>query len=556
MNPIYLNIFIFWTAIVASLASFISIPTFRKQFTSSYKEIGILIIIAFIAKYPLFHNYFFGLENEDSYVYNACARSYQYVQDFSVDPFFTKCCSVGSLSDCQSSSTYSGHLITFSSIVYFFFLIFGYSTFVILYINLFFSIISVIFIYLLANNLLNSKSYSVIVSLIFSLTPIMNVIHTSGLSETFSSTFILLFLYLYYMRFYKQGTLFDYKSNILYWLSLISSFIVAVLAKRENLVLILVPFFTIIFNFRKKRLVQQLLEMLPLFLTVIVLAAFYNYYIDINASRNAEVTDAVGNPFNFKFIYSLLPMFIKSYFTFKWFTIFPYLCLLGIILTFAKHKGNSALVSILLLFFVYLFIYSIHFQSFYFVKSSKASILVTFRYINNFFPLFCILAGLPIYYLLQLIKYDFSKAIKINLLILVPFVILIGALIVHSHQLKEEFCNIEKTNRISPVLRTINVVKEPAIVITDEPCVFQIFANSHFPILTLSLIGRYFSESEFDRLVNNKNVYYLKKQYHNDSIEINRHPNAFRIINKFKQQIIIQEKRRFQLLKLTTNNEL
>lgn len=557
MNPIYLNIFLFWAVILSALFCFIKVPCFKENFIASYKELAILIIIALLAKYPFFQHYFFGLEYEDSYVYDACARSYLYFQDFSVDPFLTKGCTIGALNDCQIFSTYSGHLITFPSIVYFFFSIFGYSPIAILYINFFFSIVSVILIFLLSKTLLNNKTFPFIVSLIYSLTPIMNLFHTSGLSETFSSTFVLLFLYLYLTKFFRDINYQERIYNYIHWSAIIFSFAFAILIKRENLILVILPLLTIFSKIDKKSIQSQVKKIAPLLFAILACILFYHYYIDINASNRAELTDASGYPFNFDYIYILLPLFIKSYLTFEWYFIFTYLLFIGIILILIKYRKHKNFISILSLFLIYLFIYTIHYRSYYFVKSNNASTFETLRYISNFFPLYCIIAGLPMYYLFDFFR---RKFIRNNLLFKIITFIVITSLVLllaaQSQLLKSEFSKIENDNRIIPVTMTIKALRDTDILVTDEPLLFQIFADPSFSIVDLYSLGKYFHKSDLEKLVKNKNVFYLKKPFHSENIQIERHPNSFKIINELKQQSVIDVRGRFQLIKLSLTDEL
>ena len=557
MNPIYLNIFLFCAAIISAIFCFIKVPRFKEDFIASYKGLVVVVIITVLAKYPFFQNYFFGLEYEDSFVYDACARSYLYFQDFSVDPFLTKACTIGALNDCQIFSTYSGHLITFPSIVYFFFSIFGYSPISILFINFFFSIVSVILIFLLSKTLLNNKTFPFIVSLIYSLTPIMNLFHTSGLSETFSSTFVLLFLYLYLTKFSRDINYHGRIYNYIHWSAIILSFAFAILIKRENLILIILPLLTIFSKMDKNSIQSQFKRITPLLITILACILFYHYYIDITGSNRAELTDASGNPFSFDYIYVLLPLFLKSYLTFEWYFIFTYLFFIGIILILFKYRKHKNFILILFLFLIYVFIYSIHYRSYYFVKSNNATTFETLRYISNFFPLYCIIAGLPMYYLFDFFRRKFIRNQPL-FKIITFFVItsLVILLIVQSQVLKSEFSKIEYDNRILPVTMTINTLNDNDVLVTDEPLLFQIFADPSFSIVDLYSLGKYFQESDLEELVKNENVYYLKKPFHSENIQIERHPSSFRIINEFRQKSVISVRGRFQLIKLSVNNEL
>jgi hypothetical protein len=548
MNPVHLCISLFLAVLVFTVLAFTFIPHFRTDLKSSYKQIFFILIVAFIAKYPFFQNYFFGLEYEDSYVYDAYARSLLYFQHFSVDPFLTSGCTIGSFNDCQVISTYSGHLITYPSVVYFFIFLFGYSPYTILFFNLSCSIFAAVLIYLLTKLLSGNKVLGLIAATIYSLTPIMNVFQTSGLSETFSSTSVLLFLYLYFSMVNNGHDSKKKLEQIIHWSAIILSFIFASLIKRENLLLITVPIYSLLIPDIKVRFRVLLKRLLPIGFSIFAVLLFYKYYIDLHATINAEMPDVHGFPFSFKFLYILFPIFIRSLLTFKWFALFTPFCFVGILMIFINYKNYKTFLIIFLLFFFYLLLYSSHYRSYYFIKENTATTFETLRYINNLFPFYCMLSALPLFYVYEkFLKKNRTRTISNYSFLAVVFISI--CLLIQGHSLKKYFSIIEMENRITPVEITLKSLKNNDILVTDEPLLFQIFSDPNFEIINLYSIGKSYPESDLEKLMKYKNIYYLHKPFQDDPIQIERHQESFEIINKYKKTIISHNSY-FDLLKL------
>ncbi len=73
-----------------------------------------LVLVSTIAfRFPLETPFFHGLEYEDAYVYTVVGRqlSDSYRITPGSNPYLTTVCAVGSLEDCESTETFSGHYI-------------------------------------------------------------------------------------------------------------------------------------------------------------------------------------------------------------------------------------------------------------------------------------------------------------------------------------------------------------------------------------------------------------------------------------------------------------
>ena len=239
-TPVHLCLSLFLASTILFLIVIFKIKSFRNAIFSDYKWVLIIITIAFLSNFPFNSKFFFGLEYEDSYIYNSYARLLLYNKNFEIDPFLTQACCVGPLSNCQGFVTYSGHLIGFPSVIFLLFKLLGYSKYTICIFNFICSLFSILLIFLISKKFIPNKSFAFISGLLYAITPIMGVFHTSSLSETFSSTFLLLVLLLYFSKIELTDKI-KSSDNFILWASLLSSLLFAVLIKRENLIMLFLP---------------------------------------------------------------------------------------------------------------------------------------------------------------------------------------------------------------------------------------------------------------------------------------------------------------------------
>jgi len=541
---------VFWTLLIVVAALFLKTPRFKESLLLNYKPILVLLVVAILAKFPFYGHYFFGLEYEDSYIFNVFARSLLYIQDFSFSTFATKSCIIGSLSNCHSLASFASHFITFPSVIYSIFRLIGYSPYTILYINLLCSLFSVVLVFLIARIMVNDNKYAIISAGIFALTPIINIFHTSGLSETFSSTWILLFLYLFLSK-YSQGMA-NHRNKYLFWVSISFSLVIVTLTKRENSLIFLIPVVLIIIEFIKNKAfyIKEPLSLVPIFI-LIVLILFYYYYINVISIEAIEQID-MGHPsFNIKYLIATFPVYVKSFFTFKWFTIFSCFTVLGIIFILIEMRKYLNFLYLIVLFFGFLFLYLLHYRSYYFVNYGKINEFETLRYITNFFPLYCLLSGFGIF---RFYEYLISRHLKSVLFLnRVIFPIIIFLLIFQSQKLKYIFSEIELKERILPVKESLKLVKNE-VIIADGVLLFQIFGNEKVFLIDLRSIGRYLGYEDIKELVKERGVVYLKKLNEINYFVDARANNAISILDRFDQKIVLKKLNNYSLCLIKTKN--
>jgi hypothetical protein len=227
------------------------------------------------------------LEYEDAYVYNGFSRLLLYNQDFGVEPFLTKGCMVGSLSNCLLLGTYSGHLIGFPSVVFLLFKLFGYHQHAICMVSFVSSLFSIVLVFLISTTLIGDRFFAFMSALVYSLTPIMSVFHASSLSETFSSTFVLLSL-LAYLWNIKMGRGVSILGRVALWGFLFTAQLSAALIKRENLILLSLPLVTLAIGmFQGKEAVKgNWAKLAPYAAGNILIILFYLGFVEVQRDMN------------------------------------------------------------------------------------------------------------------------------------------------------------------------------------------------------------------------------------------------------------------------------
>ena len=511
INPIYIVWILALTTTASVIWHLVQTQKWSYRHLSIWKIFLPLTVIASLSKIPNWLHPFNGLEYEDAYVYNACARGFLYLKDFSVTPFLTQSCSVGSLKDWQYSSAYSGHLVTFPALVYGYFELFGYCPTAILYINATIAVVNVSVLYLLALQILPSKSYALAASLIFSLTPAVSLYHATGFSEVFSSLLITLYLLLFSRIYSGLDTKTRTRGKPWLWLALISTLLLAVIAKRENILLLIIPTLAAIASRDLPTLLLRLKRWGMLILTVIIVLLLERYAIDLQSTNRAEMNDALGAPFRLNYIKQLLPSLIYTLFRPSWFFVFGYFLIIGVIFILFKYRGNRVLITVLGLWMCYTAAYLTHYRSYFFVRGDEVSSTELMRYITNYYPLFCLIAALPIFLLWKNIQ-PLLAAKPLNKKMFYAIIVSTGiGLVVQGHQLKYISGLHEEDVRTRPVLTTIDQLKEHDILVTDEPLLYQIYAVASFEVIELRTLPVLFSEKAFKQLVKNRNVYYFNR---------------------------------------------
>ena len=250
----------------------------------------------------------------------------------------------------------------------------------------------------------------------------------------------------------------------------------AIITKRENTVILCFIIVYPVFNYFIKR---KNYFISPIIISVIIISLYLIFIQNIFTIESFESSDINAPTFSIDYLIKLAPLFLKTLFSFKWFSISFTLFLISIIYYMFFKKKDPVILSLIVLFFSYLFIYSFHYRSFYFVHGNKVSPFETLRYLNNFYFIITVISSLFISDLVQ------RKKVQIFIMILCVPIILTS--IVNTISLREDLSNFEYKNRFSTPSKIINLLERESdfVIITDIPLIFQILGSDNLFVSTL-----------------------------------------------------------------------
>ncbi len=497
----------------------------------------VIILVTAVFKLLFIQFPFHGLEYEDAFVFSDVARYLQYNYQWDVDPFQTKSCLDGSISNCYQFGTFGGHYMILPLIVYSLNEVIGYSIFNIFMINCFASFFALYF-YIRTLRLLDVSYIGICFSaLLLVTTPFLNVFNTSGLSETFSSVFVAGSVF-----FYIKTSLEDhnYKRSA-FWLT-ITFIVISFLTKRENLILLSLPVLSTLLLAKNNVLkTNRLINITILFSVPTAIAAVYNMLARINEMEAAESLGLGIATFNLTNFAMLFPKYLFSFLNVDYFGITGALFIItSIYVILLQNKLEFKLISLLSI--LYLVMYSSHYRSYYQVHFGDVNIFETLRYTSNYFPIACLCFG-ALTRIHDKLESQFYRAKKIFFTIVVIYISIITLLNV---SMRLKLSSMEYENRINPAIETLKLTNNDDWILSDISSVFHLYANEN-----RNFIDSY--STKLNRVLNlNKNsngqIYLLKRE--NDDFNKKRYPEYFDMISKLSYIKIKKIPPNYELLKL------
>lgn len=408
--------------------------------------------------------HFLGMEYEDAYSFSAYTRQLSYgiqSNDLRIEGV-----DIGSLNNPVTTSTYGGHFITYPLFLYLFTSIFGFSFSVISIVNTIIAFMSLLTLALLYNY--QNKHAWLIATLSFCIAPAINLFSTTFLSESFSSLisigFILSFLSL------RQN------SSIYHKLFVLCSFFLAILSKRDNSILFIIPILAGIYIFcTERKFIKAIKILVPFILIFIIISIFIH---NIFLAEIEETSDISQPTFSITIFLSQFPIYIKSLFSFPYFSISVPLFIIALFYVFYKKHNRYEIFCLLILFLGYLTMYSAHYRGYYFIKEIESfTPFSTFRYINNFFYIIPITLALAL-----------GNGNKIWKPLCVLITIFSCISIFYTFIFRKELSREEYFSRFKDVYEVTSVIPENAVVITDVPLLFINISSPDIYICSLDQI--------------------------------------------------------------------
>lgn len=467
--------------ILVLISSFFCLRFERKLITR--RELSIILFLFFIFRVISLDQSFWGIEYEDSYIYNASSRYLLFNQPFQPDALLTQSCSLGSLTQCELTGTYSGHLIGYSSFLYFIHSIFGYTYLNIKIINLCISLLATFFLLIVSKLIFNKSSYAYYVTLLCFLSPIANVYYGSGYVEPFSS-FFLIFCFYAFIKLFDDSQ----KSFFNYFLIVITSLII-IFIKRENIIflpILLISKLVIDNIIYKKNIMYDIIKY-SLLTVLIIFSLFSNFYlIDVSKTIAAELPDIANKfPFQFSFFKQIFPLMMSTLSNVKLFSLIP----IGLIAIALTNKGEwKRILYLVTISISYLMIYSFHYRGYYFYHYNSLQQIEMMRYIMNFYP-----------FLILLSAYGFinleNRFSLLKRCVIPVFVFTLAYSAITTSSLNNDLFEIESNyiNGYNKIISTIND-NNTFCLITDKILLLQSIAQDDVFLMDVQLLD---TEIEF-----------------------------------------------------------
>lgn len=465
-----------------------------KEHTSPWSVFLFCAILTFVFKSD-FGIHFWGLEYEDAYSFSFCARQFPY--GIYPSSFLIDAISIGSLENPLSTSTYGGHFITYPIFISLFTNIFGWSPDLISIINTFtaFCILLVLAIFRKDNK------YWFIAPILFCCAPIINVFTTCFLSETFSSLVCITFIYTFFQKK-------NYPGKVL----CITSFGIALLCKRENLALGLIPILEYVYVVYKTKDLQPtdyiIKQIVPFAIIIVIYFWGFQNVFDI---ERIESNDIGQQTFSIQNFINQFPVFVKSLLSINIFTITFYLYIGYTIYNLLNNESISKETLLTTsLFIFYLILYSSHYRGYFYTRGEEFSPFETYRYINN------------IYYLIPLSFCRINSQIKRKSIIIITLITLCCFSFISTIKLRNYFYQIEYQIRFKDTEIVSDYIKSHSnkipVLVSENILLYQNICDNNFNVCDIRLFEQLrLNASKFDYYYLLSDKAYLKERY---SIEI------------------------------------
>lgn len=478
-----------------------------------------LIIILCIAIRLLFFEFpFWGLEYEDSFIYNDSARLLGYSHDLQNNPFKTQSCIDGTFLNCYQHVSFGGHLITFPFIIHLWTKIFTYNYLNIFFVNFLFSIL-LVFSVIKWNKLRKKKINILIFISLLVITPYVSIFHTSGLAETSSSYFVTLFLISFISLNEKSFKI----NSITYWICLFA-LISSILIKRENFLLYL-PIITIpLYRYYKREEILPNQYLFFLFKTTLFISYFF-LFIGLLGIEENEAGDIGKSTFSFNYFILNIKEWLIAIFTFSYWGFTGIILMISLLISIYNKELTFIGFLSLSLSLGFLILYSSHYRSYYQVNYGLTHPFETLRYSVNYFPLLAI-------YISSVNLDKFSIHLQKRYI----YILQICMIIISSYQTIKTRILLwedEQISRIEPVLETLKVTNNHDIIITEIPIIFHTFSGEDQHIVDAFFITEE-RLIELQKLYPKSKIYFLKPRTENidkERFNFNFNYSKFQSIN-------------------------
>jgi hypothetical protein len=318
--------------------------------------------------------------------------------------------------------------------------------------------------------------------------------------------------------------------------------------KRENVVILAVaPFCGLNAALRGSRYTVSLWYWCAASLVVGALIFFGFNIWNIEAIESEHLGQAT---FSGAYAVMSLPTMLQAFATFRWFPLYILFFVIGCAVYAKGFRVNLLALLPLVLLISYLCVYAFHYRSYDAVQLGRISRFEVLRYMTNYFAFIALIGGSGLGHLGKFFQKRNNHGIRsLNQVLAVSVAIYVCLCLWIGHGLRCDLSQEEHQRRIQPVLQTIDVVGgSKAIIITDIPVVFQVFAPDDMVVIDAYSIGSAVTEETTRRMMRSaSNTYWLKLDDRLVGTDRTRFPSFFRFIEELETEQLWRLSREYSL---------
>lgn len=219
--------------------------------------------------------------------------------------------------------------------------------------------------------------------------------------------------------------------------------------------------------------------------------------------ENIESKDIENSTFSIRYLYILLPVFIKAMFSLKAFSLVLTITIVWLIYFFFRNKRMTANIGFpLILFCAYLLLYTSHYRGYFFIKEEHVSSFETYRYINNFFYL------IPVMFIP--LRSEFVKRMKLIACIALTFSLY------NTYSLRVKMSETEYQERFKVAKMVSNYIQEnssKSVLICESILLYQNICNENFNVCDIRLYDKLDKNQQTDYYLLLSDLNYLRERY-------------------------------------------
>ena len=505
-----------------------------RALRDNWKNLALIILLAFALRLPFEGHFFYGQEYEDSYIYPVAARylvSTRHAEP-TASPYLTAVCVVGNWNSCRNSETSSGHFIGYPFIIAVVTRVFGYTPKTASVISIAASLIAVLSVFLVGQHLDPAGISGVAGALVFAVIPIFAVQAGCTYAEPVSNMLVVTTLLLCLCLF-SPSVGRSHSALAVTWFALTFTALLAIIVKRENLLIVPASLLVSVIVGTDNESGHGTKTGVPRFaalVTILICIAFALWQLRLLTVIRREQVEYSMFPFSLEVWRMMMPMFLRGYLTLSWY--FGSVALVAIAL-FTSVRSKRRGLFVVSLFFSYILLYASHVRSYYQLHGGAVTVGDTLRYSMNLAGLWSIMAGLGFStIILGVARVEIGEAarLRIRRAMWVCLACLILFSWVVTDHLKEDMVSVEIASRLRPaeaVLRAIERDGNPdTFVITLEPLVVQMLAHNpinviDFKDLTTELLEALRAENS------NARFFYLEQDIYKTQVDHERYRKSF-----------------------------